>query len=347
MPPSLRHLVGPLLVAPAASQGPFPFFGKGRGAPPDRRGETDARTNAPCPHGPLFIVETGFPLQGFVCPAWRAILASPSLPLVLHLNGSSPEPYSIVDFFLAPSAPAALLLDSPAPPFGRRWAGRCAWNPALPPRVDRVVPPKLAQLTIHSAGIDSPQTRELSFACLEGSPDGLGDRPPHPPGLMFAVIFCLAVSCVCGMSRHFRQSRRRSREQVVLRRVNAALAAELPPPAPSFFAAQAKEKVERETMSQLAQLPVRNWQQLEATAAADHTDCALCMEPFRALDELRILPCKHYFHKACLDPWFRLNKYVVRTCPLCKAEPIQAAAPLELAASIEEAPLPDLRVVRL
>lgn len=37
-------------------------------------------------------------------------------------------------------------------------------------------------------------------------------------------------------------------------------------------------------------------------------------------DELRVLPCKHEFHKGCGDPWLREH----HTCPLCKADILDA-----------------------
>ncbi|BFZ61382.1 hypothetical protein YB2330_002447 [Saitoella coloradoensis] len=45
--------------------------------------------------------------------------------------------------------------------------------------------------------------------------------------------------------------------------------------------------------------------------------CAICMEEFENGEELRVLPCEHQFHPACVDPWL-LN--VSSLCPLCRQD---------------------------
>lgn len=44
--------------------------------------------------------------------------------------------------------------------------------------------------------------------------------------------------------------------------------------------------------------------------------CPICIEPYKATDCIRILPCKHEFHKNCIDPWLLEH----RTCPMCKLD---------------------------
>ncbi|CAM9555681.1 unnamed protein product [Ascophyllum nodosum] len=43
--------------------------------------------------------------------------------------------------------------------------------------------------------------------------------------------------------------------------------------------------------------------------------CPVCLELYRAGDELRILPCNHAFHEGCILPWLTQRQ---RTCPMCK-----------------------------
>ncbi|GAO46127.1 hypothetical protein SAICODRAFT_4940 [Saitoella complicata NRRL Y-17804] len=45
--------------------------------------------------------------------------------------------------------------------------------------------------------------------------------------------------------------------------------------------------------------------------------CAICMDEFENGEELRVLPCEHQFHPACVDPWL-LN--VSSLCPLCRQD---------------------------
>ncbi|KAH1052711.1 hypothetical protein GLYMA_08G233400v4 [Glycine max] len=44
--------------------------------------------------------------------------------------------------------------------------------------------------------------------------------------------------------------------------------------------------------------------------------CSICLCHFEANEEVSELPCKHYFHRGCLDKWFD-NKH--SPCPLCRS----------------------------
>ncbi|CAG8953862.1 hypothetical protein HYFRA_00006755 [Hymenoscyphus fraxineus] len=62
--------------------------------------------------------------------------------------------------------------------------------------------------------------------------------------------------------------------------------------------------------------------------------CSICTEDFTTGEDVRVLPCNHKYHPACIDPWL-LN--VSGTCPLCRhdlrpettAEGDELAPPLE------------------
>ncbi|KAF5020842.1 hypothetical protein F66182_7125 [Fusarium sp. NRRL 66182] len=43
--------------------------------------------------------------------------------------------------------------------------------------------------------------------------------------------------------------------------------------------------------------------------------CSICTEDFKVGEDVRVLPCRHQFHPACIDPWL-IN--VSGTCPLCR-----------------------------
>ncbi|CAA7392743.1 unnamed protein product [Spirodela intermedia] len=47
---------------------------------------------------------------------------------------------------------------------------------------------------------------------------------------------------------------------------------------------------------------------------ADELTCSVCLEQVYAGELVRILPCLHQFHVACIDPWLRQQG----TCPVCK-----------------------------
>ncbi|PTB75318.1 hypothetical protein M440DRAFT_1439860 [Trichoderma longibrachiatum ATCC 18648] len=66
----------------------------------------------------------------------------------------------------------------------------------------------------------------------------------------------------------------------------------------------------------------RSWKSKSESSSAPvkqettYVVCAICLETLRDDDPIRLLPCDHIFHSACLAKWF-LKKH--ETCPLCKA----------------------------
>ncbi|KAK7280411.1 hypothetical protein RJT34_25475 [Clitoria ternatea] len=53
-----------------------------------------------------------------------------------------------------------------------------------------------------------------------------------------------------------------------------------------------------------------------AAAADHHHDCVVCQASFNDGDEVRMLPCRHVFHRGCFDGWLHHHKF---NCPLCRS----------------------------
>jgi hypothetical protein len=45
--------------------------------------------------------------------------------------------------------------------------------------------------------------------------------------------------------------------------------------------------------------------------------CVICQQNYKEDDLIRQLPCHHYYHQACIDPW--LTEFSPK-CPLCKCD---------------------------
>ncbi|XP_060048818.1 RING finger protein 215 isoform X4 [Erinaceus europaeus] len=83
---------------------------------------------------------------------------------------------------------------------------------------------------------------------------------------------------------------------------------------------RAQEQVEllqRRAAHRLASLQTRRWRPGRAAQGPPEPGgdtCAVCLDDFRPKQWLRVLPCKHEFHRDCVDPWLLQQQ----TCPLCK-----------------------------
>ena len=70
-----------------------------------------------------------------------------------------------------------------------------------------------------------------------------------------------------------------------------------------------------------------------AVASTDAVQCHICLVEYEDGDQIRILPCQHEYHKACVDQWL---KQVHRVCPLCRGD-VCDLKPAET--SVETAPV--------
>ncbi|KAE9618723.1 putative transcription factor C2H2 family [Lupinus albus] len=56
-----------------------------------------------------------------------------------------------------------------------------------------------------------------------------------------------------------------------------------------------------------------------STTADSHnnnSDCVFCQNTFMDGDQVRMLPCRHVFHRRCFDGWLHHLKF---NCPLCRS----------------------------
>ncbi|XP_035387853.1 E3 ubiquitin-protein ligase RNF130 isoform X1 [Electrophorus electricus] len=70
----------------------------------------------------------------------------------------------------------------------------------------------------------------------------------------------------------------------------------------------------------ISKLTTRTVKRGDKETDPDFNHCAVCIESYQLNDVVRILPCKHVFHKMCVDPW--LNEHC--TCPMCKLNILKA-----------------------
>lgn len=70
----------------------------------------------------------------------------------------------------------------------------------------------------------------------------------------------------------------------------------------------------------IGKLQIRTIKKGDKETESDFDNCAVCIEGYKPNDVVRILPCRHLFHRTCVDPWLLDH----RTCPMCKMNILKA-----------------------
>ncbi|KTG41441.1 hypothetical protein cypCar_00031326, partial [Cyprinus carpio] len=98
---------------------------------------------------------------------------------------------------------------------------------------------------------------------------------------------------------------------------------------------QKKRRLGDAAKKAISQLQVCTIRKGDQETESDFDNCAVCIEGYKPNDVVRILPCRHLFHKGCVDPWLVDH----RTCPMCKMNILKALGLTSSAECLNELPL--------
>ncbi|XP_026851987.2 RING finger protein 148 [Electrophorus electricus] len=75
----------------------------------------------------------------------------------------------------------------------------------------------------------------------------------------------------------------------------------------------------------IAKLQVRTLRRTDPEIEAEDYSCAVCIDSFKRGDVVTNLPCRHVFHKTCIEPWLLEH----HTCPMCKYDILKGEVGVE------------------
>ncbi|XP_016424838.1 RING finger protein 148 [Sinocyclocheilus rhinocerous] len=73
-------------------------------------------------------------------------------------------------------------------------------------------------------------------------------------------------------------------------------------------------EMKRENEKAIAKLEVRTLRTGDPEVESEDVSCVVCTDSFKHKEKVTVLPCRHLYHKKCIEPWLLEHP----TCPMCK-----------------------------
>jgi len=153
-------------------------------------------------------------------------------------------------------------------------------------------------------------------ALVLASPGLVNCQPAGRWSALHQAAHCGNVQAVRFLLDHGASTRARTRDGLTPLELAQPGAFELLAAADAAFAAE-EDKLTAQVTSNEALASMRMWRfsGSSSPACGEGGECQICLEELAEGDELRTLPCGHFFHTACVDVWLRQKS---GSCPTCR-----------------------------
>uniref|UniRef100_A0A672LB80 E3 ubiquitin-protein ligase RNF133-like n=1 Tax=Sinocyclocheilus grahami TaxID=75366 RepID=A0A672LB80_SINGR len=74
------------------------------------------------------------------------------------------------------------------------------------------------------------------------------------------------------------------------------------------------QQLRKENEKAIAKLEVRTLRTGDLEVESEDVSCVVCTDSFKHNEKVTVLPCRHLYHKKCIEPWLLEHP----TCPMCK-----------------------------
>ncbi|KAH8114585.1 hypothetical protein DFH11DRAFT_172893 [Phellopilus nigrolimitatus] len=81
-----------------------------------------------------------------------------------------------------------------------------------------------------------------------------------------------------------------------------------------------EEEIERSGLQVFKANSLEEFERNEQVASNCVDRCLICLDDYKPEDDLRLLSCKHAFHKACVDQWLKTGR---NNCPACRSKGVK------------------------